>query len=89
MYGKPSYDTISYHIGHTPTYDLFYQAWIDMDFDTCVLKGLPECSYDPTDGKMFREMQLSYFCGSALECVQVGNWDAVQVSQYSILYSMS
>ena len=41
----------------------------------CIMNGDPECDFSPG---IYREQQLSYFCGNALECRQVGNQEALQ-----------
>lgn len=56
------------------------QAWFNKDLSECILNKDPECKMG-TDHLI--EQQLTYFCGSAIECRQVGNGDAVRVAMYN------
>ena len=60
------------------SFDTFFQSWFLKSFNSCVMKGEPECNFS-ADGSVFREQQLTYFCGSAIECRQIGNRDALEV----------
>ena len=44
----------------------------------CIMEGDPECDFTPG---IYREQQLSYFCGNALNCRQVGNVKALQLAK--------
>ncbi len=59
------------------------QSYFDKDLETCVLSGDPECNFAP-DGSVFREHQVTYFCGNALECRQVGNVAALASAKYHV-----
>ncbi|TRY69127.1 hypothetical protein TCAL_12203, partial [Tigriopus californicus] len=70
------------------------QTWFNLTFNECLQNGLPECMFH-LDGNYLRELQLTYFCGSALECSQVGNLRALQQAKsnlerhYSVVGIMS
>jgi len=50
------------------------KAWFDKDFSSCVVNGDPECRFDPVgEVNQLREMQMTFFCGSAPECSSVAN----------------
>ena len=55
-----------------------FQSWFNLDFNACVRSGHPECRFD-NDGSGIMEQQLTYFCGNAIECRQIGNRDALEV----------
>ena len=44
------------------------QAWFKRSFLECFSQEMDECNFEKGT---FREQQLSYFCGNALECRQV------------------
>ena len=44
------------------------QAWFKRSFLECFSQDMDECNFEKGT---FREQQLSYFCGNALECRQV------------------
>ncbi len=60
------------------------RRWREKDFSECVLSGDPECAFDPNNPNFLVEQQLTYFCGSAAECSQVGNWAALQVAKRNV-----
>ena len=41
------------------------KSWFAKDFSDCVVRGDPECQFDPK-GNYLTEQQLTYFCGSSL-----------------------
>ena len=62
----------------------FFQKWFNKTFAGCVLDPEDfECHYDP-GAKLFVEQQLTYFCGSAPECLQVGNKAALQQAKANL-----
>ena len=63
---------------------LFPQRWFNKTFAACVLDPNDfECQYDPED-TLLVEQQLTYFCGSAPECLQVGNKRALQQAKANL-----
>ena len=58
------------------------------------MSGDPECSFGGTDsafsvnkskiGSVFREQQLTYFCGHALACRQVGSRQALAQAKRNV-----
>ena len=45
------------------------------------MKSDPECDYHPN---VYRRQQLTYFCGSAIECRRVGSQKALQMAKVTI-----
>ena len=56
------------------------QDWFEKDLSQCILTNDPECDFGP--GYLI-EQQLTYFCGSAPECRQVGNYKALNLAKYN------
>lgn len=55
--------------------------WFTKDLSQCILENDIECDFSSNDYLI--EQQLTYFCGSAPECRQVGNYKALQVAKYN------
>ena len=54
--------------------------WFDKDFDGCVVSGDQECQI----GGGGQDMQLTYFCGSSLECSNSSSVQALQMAKYNV-----
>jgi hypothetical protein len=54
--------------------------WFSKDLSQCILENDIECDFS---NDYLIEQQLTYFCGSAPECRQVGNYKALQVAKYN------
>ena len=61
------------------------QEWFDKDLSECILSRDPECQLNRT---FLTEQQLTYFCGSAPECMQLGNEDALNKYNAERFYSV-
>ncbi len=59
------------------------QAWFDKDLSSCVLGGDAECQFNP-DFAVSVEQQLTYFCGSAPQCLRVGERTALAVAKANL-----
>ena len=56
------------------------QAWMTKDLSSCVLEADLECEV----GGGGQDMQLSYFCGSHLQCSNSSNPLALQAAKYNL-----
>ena len=56
------------------------QDWFAKDLSECILTNDPECDFG---SDYLIEQQLTYFCGSAPECRQVGNYKALKLAKYN------
>lgn len=54
------------------------RQFFDKNINDCILNGDPECDY-ASDGSVYRENMIAYFCGNAIECMHYGNKEALQV----------
>ncbi|TRY68406.1 hypothetical protein TCAL_10235 [Tigriopus californicus] len=57
------------------------EGWFRKNISECVLNDDPECSIKKG---YYREQQLTYFCGNALECREVGNLKALALAKLNI-----
>lgn len=55
-------------------------SWMEKELDTCVLEGDPECQV----GAGAQDLQLTYFCGSALECGHPHSKQGLQLAKYNV-----
>ena len=58
------------------------RAWLRKDLSSCVLSGDLECQVGGEGGG--QEMQLTYFCGSHLQCANSSNPLALQAAKYNL-----
>jgi len=58
------------------------EEWFSKDMSQCVLSGDLECQFSG-DLRYLKEHQLTFFCGSALECKRVGSRAALQKAKYN------
>ena len=57
-------------------------VWFQKDFNACVLGGDPECQI----GGGGQDMQLTYFCGSSIQCSNSSSPQALQMAKYNAEY---
>ena len=55
-------------------------AWFNKDFETCVRDGDLECQV----GGGGQDMQLTYFCGSHIQCANSTNPRVLQAAKYNL-----
>ena len=55
-------------------------AWFNKDFETCVGDGDLECQV----GGGGQDMQLTYFCGSHIQCANSTNPRVLQAAKYNL-----
>ena len=56
------------------------RSWLQKDLSSCVLSGDLECQV----GGGGQDMQLTYFCGSHLQCANSSNPLALQAAKYNL-----
>ena len=56
------------------------RAWREKSLEACVLEDDPECRV----GAGGQDLQLTYFCGSSLECGQASSRRALQLAKYNV-----
>lgn len=71
------------HAVSTLYIQIVFQTWFNLTFNECLRNGMIECMFH-RDGNYLRELQLTYFCGSALECSQIGNFRALQQAKFNL-----
>ena len=62
-------------ISERPNHD-----WFERDISQCILSNDSECDFG---SDYLIEQQLTYFCGSAPECRQIGNEKALKLAKYN------
>ena len=69
--GKATGNALLYYSsGSHLKYSSCTQSWFSKTFDACVLNPADvECPADPVANNLLIEQQLTYFCGSATECL--------------------
>ena len=56
------------------------QAWFNKDFESCVGEGDLECQV----GGGGQDMQVTYFCGSHIQCANSTNPRVLQAAKYNL-----
>lgn len=59
------------------------QAWFEKDLESCVLAGDPECVFK-ANSTLFMDQQVTFFCGSALECLRVNSRVALLKAMHNV-----
>lgn len=62
------------------------KQWIEMDFNECVRRQLPECRFEPgsTFADPYWSRQMLFFCGTEKICQVLNSKEALQKAKYNV-----